>query len=251
MPDATINGHKHHWEEGGTGEPLIMLHGAASSGRGFYQHLPELSKTFRVIIPDMRGMGQSAHVETLDPPSAWSDDVEGLIDHLGLGDVHLYGSSLGARVALRVAIDRPQQVRTLILDNPIVLNEGAGNDALNARMADPTKLPADAQERYRSQHGEDWAEVVRNYFVQRNEPALQEHYNLRELAKAVTIPTLLGRGDDIRDLVHPILHAVELRHSLRNSKLWIKPEGGVFATPEGYEVVRTFIATAAREPATA
>jgi pimeloyl-ACP methyl ester carboxylesterase len=60
MPDATINGYKHHWEDLGSGEALVMFHGAANSGLTLKNHAQEMSKDFRVIVPDMRGMGQSA-----------------------------------------------------------------------------------------------------------------------------------------------------------------------------------------------
>jgi pimeloyl-ACP methyl ester carboxylesterase len=155
MPDATINGFKHHWEEGGSGEALVMIHGAAGSGSGLAAHIPELSKTFRVIIPDLRSMGQSEHVATM-PPSAWVDDVVGLLDHLGIESAHLFGTSLGARIVLRFAIDYPARTKSLILDNPIVMNESAGNEALNARMGNPDLLPPEAAQRYAGLHGDDW-----------------------------------------------------------------------------------------------
>jgi pimeloyl-ACP methyl ester carboxylesterase len=248
MPIATINGFKHYWEEAGSGDALVMLHGAAGSGRGFYQHLPELSKTFRVLVPDMRSMGQSEHVPTI-PPSAWVDDVVGLLDHLGIAKAHIFGSSLGARVALRFAIDHPERTLTLFIENPISHNEQAGNDALNARMANPDAMDADAQKRYQEQHGADWKDVVRNYFVIRNDSALQDYYDLREGAKSVTVPTLITRGN-AREQVHPLPHAIALFESIKTAQLWVKPAGGIFATPEGYDVMRNFVA-AARQPAAA
>ena len=250
MPDTTINGFKHHWEEAGTGDVLLMLHSAAGSGAQFRPHFAELSKTFRIIAPDMRSMGQSEHLESI-APNAWSADVGGLLDHLEITNCSVYGTSLGARVALRFVIDNPERVRTLILDNPIIANESGGNAALNARLGDPEALPQAAQDRYRSFHGEDWAQVVRSYFSIRNEPALQEHYNLRELAKAVETPTLITRGDSREDITHPLPHAVELAYSLKNSRLWIKPAGGCLATPEGYDVIRNWVAEHAEQTVSA
>ena len=251
MPDATINGHKHYWEEGGSGDALVMLHGAAASSRTFAAQIPELAKSFRVLAVDLRGMGQSARIETLSPPSGWVDDVGGLLDHLGIETAHVFGSSLGARIALRFAINQPGRVLSLILDNPIVANEGAGNAALNARMADTANLAPEAKERYRSLHGEDWEAVVQSFFRIRNDAAVQEYLNLRESAKGLETPTLITRGDSKQDTVHPFTHAVELFQVMPNARLWIKPSGGCFATPDGYEVVRDFCATAVRQPARA
>jgi pimeloyl-ACP methyl ester carboxylesterase len=63
MPEATINGHKHYWEEAGSGEPLIMLHGAASSSAALIMHLQGLARQFRVMMVDLRGLGRSSHIE--------------------------------------------------------------------------------------------------------------------------------------------------------------------------------------------
>ena len=248
MPEAIINGMNHHWEEAGKGKALVMLHGAASSSNTFATEIDQLAKSSRVIAPDFRGMGKSARITSLNP-SGWVDDVGGLLDHLEIESVDLFGVSLGARVALRFAINQPQRVRSLILDNPIVANEASGNQALNARMGNTDDLPPEVKQRYEAQHGSDWAEVVRNYFSLRNDPALQEYLNLREMAQTVTIPTLITRGDNRADTVHPIAHAFELFNSIQTSHLWINPEGGCFATPRGYDVVTQFIAEAAKRPA--
>ncbi len=249
MPDATINGWAHHWEDAGSGEPLVLIHEALQSSRVFAPQIEELSKTFRVIAPDMRGMGQSARVDRIEPPSGWVDDLEALLDRLGIENVHLYGSSIGARVALRFAIDRPQRVRTLILNNPIVAIEPDSNEALNTRMSDPDALPPRIQQLHESMHGDDWPNVVRNFFAIRNDAALQNHLDLREAAKNVTIPTLLTRGDNRTDTVHPLPHVFELFYSIQTSRMWVKPSGGCFATPEGYDVVRRFIADATKAAA--
>ena len=239
MPDATINGFKHHWEEAGSGDALVMLHGGVSSGRSLTSHLAELSKSFRVLIPDMRSMGQSEHVTSI-PPSAWIDDLLGLLDHLGIDSAHLYGGSLGARVAVRFAIDHPTRTRTVIVDNMIVANAPHTNEILNARWATPESMAPEVAKRYESLHGADWQDVVHNYFNIRNEDAWQEYFNLHELSRSVTAPTLITRGDNRADVIHPLPHAIELFNNIETSRLWIKPEGGCLATPEGYEVIRRF-----------
>lgn len=251
MPEAILNGCKHHWEESGSGEALIMLHGAAGSGRAFLPHLPELARTYRVIAPDLRGMGQSEHVRTI-PPSAWVDDVKALIDHLGLGSAHIYGVSLGARIAMRTAVDHPAAVRSLVLEAPIVANEEAGNAQLNANLGNLDNLTPEQQRQREQQHGADWRDVLANFFNIRNDPAVQEYLNLRELAKGIRVPTLILRGD-AWEPVHPLPHAVELHASIQGSWLWIRPNTGTsvlnVAPQEVYALLRALTATAAREPA--
>jgi pimeloyl-ACP methyl ester carboxylesterase len=248
MPEAMINGFKHYWEEGGSGEVLIMIHGAAGSGRQLARQIPEFSKTFRVVVPDLRGMGQSAHPSAI-PPEAWSEDIKGLIDHLGGGPAHLYGTSLGARVVLRAAIDYPASVRSLALDSPIVANEAAGNAQLNANLGNFDSLSPEQQAQRAEQHGSDWRSVLETYFRTRNEPAVQEHYNLRESCKSITIPTLILRGDFLEP-VHPLAHAFELRDSIKDSWLWIRPNHPTGALAGGGNEVYDLIkANAARQAA--
>jgi len=252
VPDALINGYAHHWEDAGSGEPLIMVHGAASSGKTLVPHIPELSKTYRLIIPDLRGMGRSARVDSL-PPSAWVDDLKALMAHLGLASAHLLGSSLGARIVLRTALDSPQLARTLILDAAIIANEEAGNRALNERF-DVNKVAPDRQEYFRDLHGDDWATVVVNFFKFRNQPELQAYFDLREGSKRIMAPTLIMRGDE-HDPTHPLRHSIELRENLADSWLWIRPNAPARLLPsqpaECYAAIRGFLGAVGERQAAA
>lgn len=242
MPDALLNGHSHHWEDLGRGEPLVMLHGAGSSGSTLMPHARALSRELRAIVVDMRGMGRSEHVLSI-PPSAWIDDLVALIAHLGIGSAHVYGSSLGARVALRTAIDHPTVVRSLILDHPIIAISAGANTRLNERF---TLANVDEARRrsYQEQHGTDWATVVENYQRIRSQPDLQAHLDLREPSKAVTTATLIIRGDEI-DGTHPLGDAVELHDNIKGSWLWVRPHTPskvINAAPdETYEHITSFI----------
>ncbi|MBV8087716.1 MAG: alpha/beta hydrolase [Chloroflexi bacterium] len=245
MPEASINGQKHYWEEAGTGEPLLMIHGAASSSASLIQHLPELSKRFRVLMVDLRGMGRSAHVSAM--PVDWVADVVGLLQHLRLPKAHLYGSSLGSRVALRTAIDHPAVVESLILDHPII----ALDNATGAQLGRGLNMEAVDERRartYREQHGDDWEAVVQHYFRNRLLPEFQEYLNLREPSKSVTHRTLVMRGDR-PDPGHPLGHAIEIAQNVKGTWLWIRPNTDVrvmnAAPAEAYELISRFVEQAA------
>lgn len=246
MPDAILNGHKHHWEQAGPTEPapgpaqtLVMLHGAAASGKILLPHLAELSKTLEVLIPDMRGMGESQRVTSI-PPNGWEDDLGALLDHLGIEKAHLFGTSLGSRICLRFAIDNPGRVLSLVLDNPLVSN----NPAMDARFVTPPPATPRQAVHHEEMHGADWEVAIANYYAIRNDQAFQAHHNFREIAAAVRIPTLITRGDSRTDLVHPLPDAFEMFNLIESSRLWIKPEGGCLATTEGYDRIRAHIAAA-------
>ncbi len=95
-------------------ETLIMLHAAMGSSRRFYAWVPHLARDFRVVRLDQRGHGESGvpGATQLTPQRLVQDVVE-LADHLGCARFHVTGSSAGAVVAQKVAIDHPSRVLTL------------------------------------------------------------------------------------------------------------------------------------------
>jgi pimeloyl-ACP methyl ester carboxylesterase len=95
-------------------EALILIHAAMGSSRRLYKWVPILSRDFCVVRPDMRGHG---HTEIPGPNQLslerLTQDVIELADHLGLERFHIAGSSAGAIVAMRTALDHPGRILTL------------------------------------------------------------------------------------------------------------------------------------------
>jgi len=99
------------YREAGSGRPLILLHGFTGNGSHMLEHGPARAfaeQGHRVILPDLRGHGDSAkpHDPAAYPPDVLADDGLGLVEHLGLGDgdYDLGGYSLGARVVVRMLV---------------------------------------------------------------------------------------------------------------------------------------------------
>ena len=98
------------WHELGEGRPLVLLHGFFSNAETNwlkFGHAPLLAAAgFRVIMPDLRGHGQSEapHEARFYPPDVLARDGLELVAHLGLTDYDLGGYSLGGRTAARMAI---------------------------------------------------------------------------------------------------------------------------------------------------
>ncbi|MPZ13880.1 MAG: alpha/beta fold hydrolase [Chloroflexi bacterium] len=231
MPTATLNGLKHHYVDEGSGAPIFFLHGAGGSHQQFTdEHTPAISKTFRCISTDARGMGGSAHVATM-PVTAWVDDQLALMDHLQIEKAHICGSSRGSRVALRFAIEHPGRVKSLLLDGPIIAMTEVGDEALNRNAGDGSRLPPSLQEDNRRRHGDDWMDVVRNYFNLRNLPGLQRYLNTRDEVHTIECPVLVMHGD-VDDGTHPLASTFELFAKLGRARLCILPDIG------GYSVNR-------------
>ena len=88
----------------GSGEPLLLLHGMGSSRRDFTAVLPELRARFDVLNVDLPGTGGSPHLDQRPTVAALTDAVERTLDGEGVGRVHVLGNSLGARIALELAV---------------------------------------------------------------------------------------------------------------------------------------------------
>jgi pimeloyl-ACP methyl ester carboxylesterase len=91
------------WREVGDGRPLVLLHGLLGSGSELIRLGPPLALAelgYRVILPDLRGHGDSGrpHDPVSYPPDVLADDGLALIDHLRLDDYDLAGYSLGGRL---------------------------------------------------------------------------------------------------------------------------------------------------------
>ena len=97
---------------------LILQHGFGRSGRFWYSWVPYLARFFKVVRPDIRGLGQSsanfdlASEFTMD---ACVGDVVAIIDHLGADSVHFCGESMGGILGMVLAATHPARVRTLTL----------------------------------------------------------------------------------------------------------------------------------------
>jgi len=88
----------------GSGDPLLLLHGLGTSRRDLTAVLPALTDRFDVINVDLPGIGRSPHLEQRPTVAAITDAVEHTLDAAGLDRVHVLGNSLGARIALELAV---------------------------------------------------------------------------------------------------------------------------------------------------
>src|SRR5579884_4363720 len=103
-----------HWEAVGTGTPVLLVMGAVYSSRMWHPTVPALSQRHRVITFDNRGTGQSTATRTASIGDM-ARDALAVLDAAGEGSAHVYGASLGGVVALELAFQAPERVRSLVL----------------------------------------------------------------------------------------------------------------------------------------
>jgi pimeloyl-ACP methyl ester carboxylesterase len=213
-----------YYDDVGAGPPVLLVHGAASSGRAFDDLSAKLADHFRVIRIDLRGLGRSERVSSVSA-TAWCDDVVALLDHLDIPAAHLAGCSLGARIVGRLALSHRDRVVSLAVDAPLLAVETSANSQLNTRFSDFDHASDEDVTRWQRFHGDDWREAVSFYLSARNQPALQEHLTLRPHLSSLDLPTLITRGDADDD-VHPLAHAFEWHKAHPGSWMWVAPSTG-------------------------
>jgi pimeloyl-ACP methyl ester carboxylesterase len=153
MSYADVNGVSVYYEEHGSGQPLVLLHGGLGSGDMYAPILPALAKDRRVITVDLQGHGRTADVDRPFRYETLGDDVAGLIRHLGLDGADVMGYSFGAATALRTAIQHPDLVRRLVVTSFPYRRDGwypeslAGMDAMGPALA-PMLMQSPVYEAY-------------------------------------------------------------------------------------------------------
>ncbi len=104
--------------EGGTGAPMVLLHGLTSKWQGLYPLIPALTAKWHVFAPDLRGHGGTGHAPDEQYHNAdYARDVIAFLKHIG-EPVALIGHSLGAMTAIVTASRYPEGVQALVLLDP-------------------------------------------------------------------------------------------------------------------------------------
>ena len=112
MPHQTVNGIKIYYEERGKGEPLILINGLAFPMDLWFAQMDELSKDFRVIALDNRGIGRSDKPDEEYSIAMMASDAVGLLKTLGIEKTHVAGLSMGGFIAQEMALSYPDVVDT-------------------------------------------------------------------------------------------------------------------------------------------
>jgi pimeloyl-ACP methyl ester carboxylesterase len=126
MPSFTYRGRQISYQDHGAGaRVLVLTHGLLMDSRMYTRLAPKLAaRDHRVITVDMLGHGTSAQPYQMTEYSMpqFGRDIVALLDHLELTQAVIGGTSLGANVALEVAVAAPARVRGLVLEMPVLEN---------------------------------------------------------------------------------------------------------------------------------
>ncbi|KRA97975.1 oxidoreductase [Devosia sp. Root685] len=199
---AEVNGMRMYYEVSGSGDPIVVLHGAYMNIPAMGGIIPALAKSHTVYAIEFQGHGRT---EDIDRPITYpnlADDVAVFMDEVGLEKADIFGYSMGAAAGLRLAIDHPKKVDQLVTAS--VSYDMAGSQPAFLEMI-PTMTP----EMFIGSPMEDaWKQYAPDPegfrpFVERMIALEHEPLAWGEEVKALKSPVLIIAGDaDMMTLEH-------------------------------------------------
>ena len=222
------NGLDIYYEEHGTGEPLLLIHGGTLTGESWQPYLAALAEHFRVITPDSRGHGRTGNLTGKMSFELLADDMVALAEALGLRKPLIWGYSDGGQVALEIGMRYPDLPRALVIGGAYVeLTEGSRRwvESLVGDAGSPDvdiekfeRENPDYAEDLRQTHGaEAWKTLLKNIKPMWN---AELNYSAEDFGR-VTAPTLVVIGD--RDDFVRVEEGVDMYRRLPNAELAVVP----------------------------
>lgn len=227
--------------EGGSGEPLLLLHGFGANKDNFCRVAAHLTRHYRVIVPDHIGFGESAKPMDADYRSAaQAERLSELLAALGVERLHLGGNSMGGHIAMAFASRYPQRVESLWLLNPggvwsVPVSdewraaEDSGNNLLMVRSVDdlyelyarsmvrPPEVPRALMRLLAAQRMAN-AELEQRIFQMLTDDSVEDR------VRGLATPALIVWGEE--DRIIPAAAGEVLAGLLVNSQLIRLPETG-------------------------
>jgi pimeloyl-ACP methyl ester carboxylesterase len=121
---AEVNGLRMYYEVHGTGQPLVVLHGAFMTIGAMGAFVPELAEARQVVAVESQGHGHTADVDRPFSYEQMADDVAALLRHLGIEQADVFGYSMGGGAALQLAMRHPALVRKLVVASASSTSDG-------------------------------------------------------------------------------------------------------------------------------
>ena len=221
METTNTQGQRLFYRTLGRGEPVILLPGSTQSHLAFVDSglVAALAGHVEVCLMDFTGLGGSERVEQMTT-SQWCEDVISVMDAAGYPRAHLCGTTLGGRVAARVAAEFPDRVDTLLIDMPITAVSDAEEEFISAMFVNYAESPL--AKGWCRWHGDLWREAMDFFVAARAQREFREYFSPRSFLDRIEAPTLICRSDE-ENAGHPLAMAFEWHERAHRSSLWIEP----------------------------
>lgn len=121
MPAVRVDDIELQYVEAGAGTPLVLVHGLGGSHLDWEHQIAYFARFYRVIVPDLRGFGDSGTGRRLFSIDRFARDVVALLDVLGIRRFLLVGHSMGGAISQQLTLDHPGRVLKLVVANSMPL----------------------------------------------------------------------------------------------------------------------------------
>jgi pimeloyl-ACP methyl ester carboxylesterase len=238
-----IDGAEYHFRTGGSGEPVLLMHGFPLTSESYWPQLDDAPKGCRIIAPDHRGFGQSAAKGPLSMESMANDALR-LLDSLGLRSAVVGGVSMGGYAAMAMLRIDPSRVRALVLiDTTALADDAAAKERRAATAKDVEangmgplvqslmpRLLADDAKPYVRARVEGIMRSVSPTTTAAASRAMAARDDSREILARFSGPALVVVGE--KDVVTPIERAKQMAELMPKSKLVVLEGAGHLANVE-------------------
>ena len=198
-----------------TPDPVVLIHGNDESSVEWYAWIPRMAQEYRVIRPDLPGLGHSSIPRGFEYSlSTLATFVTRVMDRAGVDSAHIVGAKTGGAVAMRLAADHPKRTRSLVV---------VGGPASPLAIADPSPIPQ--RDRLGSSVSKDMIDYWNTLFSHPDRDGvkgLSKALSNFDLAKEgvlqrITAPTLVITAD--RSKMHSVEKARAYQVLIPNSRL--------------------------------
>jgi pimeloyl-ACP methyl ester carboxylesterase len=263
VPKASVNGLNLFYEIEGEGEPVVLIPGFAAGRWIWFKQTTELSRRFRVIIFDPRGVSASDKPEGSQTIALLADDVAHLLQSIGIESAHIVGASFGGFVAQEFALKYPSMTRKLVLcctsfggpHHVMPSSETLAALASTKGLNSEERMRANLLLAFTPEYLQTQTSEVDRVVHLRAENKVPEHIYMSQLQAAVSFnaearverinsPTLVLSGD--ADVIVPVQNSRNLAAKIPGAQLRII-EGGshtffIEQSPEFNHIVTEFLA---------
>lgn len=236
------------YEQHGEGSPIVLLHAFPLSSKMWSPQIEALkSENFRLILPDLRGFGETNNFADINTMEDMANDVAELLDNLQIKQAVIGGLSMGGYVAFNLFRLQPERFRALVLcgtncsadtkekrENRYNLIEAIESKGAAALI---DKILPNLISTFTKENNRDLVEEVRYQFEEVNPKAaiaalrgMAERADHCHLLKEIKVPTLLIFGED--DEVTNLEIAQQMQDKIGDSRLFVIEKAGHYSNLE-------------------
>lgn len=199
-----------YYEEYGSGEPLLLLHGNSQNINSFSQQIPDFAKRFHVIAVDTRGHGKTSDEKARYTYDLFAADINALLNKLQLDSVNIVGWSDGGNTGLIMAMNYPKKVKRLVTMGAVIFIDST---VVTQAVLEEVKNQINKLKKSTYPGTENQ--------LKKTSLLLEEPNHTYNDLKKIKCPVLVMAGEN--DIVKPE-HTRGIAAAIANSKLYIAPK---------------------------